>query len=182
MDAPATDLILIELQQTLSAVDPAQSVAAIARILAACRIFTAGAGRSGLALRMAAMRLMHLGLAVHVVGEPTTPAIAAGDLLLVASASGTTSTAVHAAEVARKAGAEVLLLTTASESRLAELATAMVLIPAATRQQQSSASQQYAGTLFEQSVLLLTDALFQSMWTQSGQTADQLSARHANLE
>ena len=39
------------------------------------RVFVAGAGRSGLVLRMAAMRLMHLGLTVHIAGDTTTPAV-----------------------------------------------------------------------------------------------------------
>jgi hypothetical protein len=58
-------------------------------ILAANRVFVVGAGRTGLALKMAAMRLMHLGLVVHVAGEVTSPAIGRCDLLLVASGSGT---------------------------------------------------------------------------------------------
>ena len=41
--------------------------------------------------KMAAMRLMHLGLTVHVVGETTAPAIRSNDLLLAASGSGTTA-------------------------------------------------------------------------------------------
>ncbi len=42
------------------------------------RIFVVGAGRSGLVLKTAALRLMHLGLTVQVVGETTAPAIRAG--------------------------------------------------------------------------------------------------------
>ena len=53
---------------------------------------------------MAAMRLMHLGLTVHIAGDTTTPAITSGDLLLVASGSGTTSGVVKSAETARKPG------------------------------------------------------------------------------
>ena len=58
------------------------------------RVDVHGAGRSGLALRMTAMRLMHLGKEVGVVGEVTTPAIRAGDVLLTASGSGTTGSIV----------------------------------------------------------------------------------------
>jgi 6-phospho-3-hexuloisomerase len=132
---------------------------------------------------MAAMRLMHLGLTVHVAGEVTAPAIGAGDLLLVASGSGTTAGAVHAAEVARKAGANVLLLTTAPASKLGVLAQSLIVIPAATKQDHGGTrSAQYAGALFEQSVLLLTDAMFQAMWRERGESAEELWKRHANLE
>jgi 6-phospho-3-hexuloisomerase len=177
------DLILNELTDTLAQVSEAQADAAIDAILTAPRIFVTGAGRSGLALKMAAMRLMHLGLTVHVVGEITTPAITSGDLLIAASGSGTTSGIVHAAVTANKAGANVLAITTAPESPLAIAARHLLVIPAATKQDTSATkSQQYAGALFEQSVLLLTDALFQSMWHQRGETAAQLWKRHANLE
>jgi 6-phospho-3-hexuloisomerase len=46
---------------------------------------------------MAAMRFMHLGI-LFIVGETNTPAILEGDLLLVASGSGTTSSVVSSAE------------------------------------------------------------------------------------
>ncbi len=132
---------------------------------------------------MAAMRLMHLGLVVHVVGEVTAPAIGPDDLLLVASGSGTTAGAVHAAEVALKAGAQVLVLTTAPASKLAGLAQQVIVIPAAAKQDHGGMkSEQYAGALFEQSVLLVMDAMFQGMWHQRGESAEQLWKRHANLE
>ena len=180
---PHRTMILKELDSTLSAVNEAEIAVAQRMILAAKRVFVTGAGRSGLALRMAAMRLMHLGLTVHVTGEITAPAITQGDLLIVASGSGTTAGAVHAAEIARKAGADVLAITTAPESKLGVLAQGLVVIPAATKQDHGGAkSEQYAGALFEQSVLLLTDAMFQTMWRERGESAEQLWKRHANLE
>ena len=103
-------------------------------ILAANRVFVMGAGRTGLALKMAAMRLMHLGLVVHVAGEVTSPAIARGDLLLVASGSGATAGPVHAAEVAVKAGARVSALTATPASKLGQLAQGVVVIPAAAKE------------------------------------------------
>jgi len=107
------DLILNELTNTLAQVSEAQASAAIHAILTARRIFVTGASRSGLALKMAAMRLMHLGLTVHIVGEITTPAIAPRDLLIAASGSGTTPSVVLAAHTAAEAGANVLAITTA---------------------------------------------------------------------
>jgi 6-phospho-3-hexuloisomerase len=176
-------LILKELERTLAEVSEAEIAVAQTMILSARRVFVAGAGRSGLALKMAAMRLMHLGLVVHVAGEVTAPAIGPGDLLVVASGSGTTAGAVQAAQVAIKVGAEVLVLTTAPSSKLGALAQSLIVIPAATKQDHDGIkSQQYAGALFEQSVLLVMDALFQEMWRQRGESAEQLWKRHANLE
>ncbi|MFC5929841.1 6-phospho-3-hexuloisomerase [Cryobacterium melibiosiphilum] len=162
--------------------DPALDAAAV-QLRSADRVFVLGAGRSGLALRMTAMRLMHLGLDVHVVGDVTTPAIAAGDVLLVASGSGTTGVIVRAAETAASVGAEIVAITTAPGSRLAELAGVTIVVPAAQKTDHEGAiSAQYSGGLFEQVVELLGDALFHSLWQASGATADELWPRHANLE
>jgi len=181
--AGSSAVILSELERTLARVSEEQMEAAIGALLDAPRIFVYGAGRSGLALKMVAMRLMHLGLAVHVAGETSTPAIAGGDLLVVASGSGTTRGVLAAAEVARGAGADVLVVTAAPASRLGELATCLVEIPAATKQDHAGrVSHQYAGALFEQALLLTMDSAFQQMWQRSGATAEQLYTRHANLE
>ncbi len=176
-------LLLKELERTLATVSEAEIAVAQEMILAARRVFVTGAGRSGLALKMAAMRLMHLGLIVHVAGEVTAPAISQGDLLLVASGSGITAGAVHAAEVARNVRAEVLALTAAPASKLGQLAQGLIVIPAATKQDHGGVrSEQYAGALFEQSVLLVMDAIFQVMWRERGESAEELWKRHANLE
>jgi 6-phospho-3-hexuloisomerase len=151
-------------------------------IAGADAIFAVGNGRSGLALRMAAMRLMHLGLTVHVVGETTTPAIKAGALLLAVSGSGKTETVVRAARVASESGAIVAGITASAESPLASAADHVLLIPAAEKTDRSGEkSGQYAGTLFEQVTLVLLDAVFHALWRDSGINADQMYERHANL-
>ena len=62
-------LLLIgrEIGRCVEAVDSHQLDAVVEAIDGAPRVFLAGAGRSGLAMRACAMRLMHLGKAVHVV-------------------------------------------------------------------------------------------------------------------
>lgn len=147
------------------------------------RIFVAGAGRSGLVLRMAAMRLMHFGFDVHIAGDTTTPAIRAGDVLLLASGSGTTSGVVRAAETASKAGARIAAYTTNTTSPLAELADVVVIIPAAQKTDHgSTVSRQYSGSLFEQVLFLATEAVFQALWDNDATPAEELWLRHANLE
>jgi 6-phospho-3-hexuloisomerase len=176
-------MILQELHRTFEQIDEDELHETALMLLKARRVFFHGAGRSGLALKMAAMRMMHLGLTVYVAGEVVTPAIEQGDLLVVASGSGTTAGPLHAAEVARKVGASVLALTAAPESPLGIVATSVLRIPAATKQgADRTQSQQYAGALFEQTTLLLMDVLFQELWHQRGEAAEQLWKRHANLE
>ncbi len=176
-------LILGEMGHTASRIDYAQVSRLADEISGAERVFLAGAGRSGLVLRMAAMRLMHLGKTVHVAGDTTTPAINAGDLLIVASGSGTTSGVVKAAQTALSAGAQVAAITTNSSSPLAGLAQTVVVIPAAQKTDHGSdVSQQYSGSLFEQSLFLVTEAVFHSLWGATDEPAEQLWLRHANLE
>lgn len=164
-------------------VDGGQLTKLITHITSAERIFVYGAGRTGFALKAAAMRLMHLGYTVHVVGETTTPAISIGDLLLVGSGSGTTSSIVGAAQKASKASASVVALTTAAESPLASYASVTVIIPAAQKEDYGdTVSGQYAGSLFEQAVWLLMDAVFHALWKSKDFSAQQLWKRHANLE
>ena len=156
---------------------------AAVEIADARRVFLLGAGRSGIALQMTAMRLMHLGLTAHVVGETTSPAIGAGDVLLVASGSGTTAGIVRAAETAAGVGASVVALTADADSVLARLATVTIVVPAARKlDRDGTASAQYAGSLFEQAVVTIGDAIFHARWKASGLTADELWPRHSNLE
>ncbi|KQW05639.1 3-hexulose-6-phosphate isomerase [Leifsonia sp. Root4] len=165
-------------------IDTAAQLSALTESVAnADRVFLVGAGRSGLALRMTAMRLMHLGLSVHVVGDVTTPAIRSGDVLLTASGSGTTGGIVRAAQSAVNAGASVAAITTAASSPLAALAATLVVVPAAGKLDRSgSASSQYSGSLFEQLVVVIGDALFHTLWQRGGSSADELWSLHANLE
>lgn len=183
--ALALNLAMIqnEIAATTAEIDETQLSALAAHLRLAERVFVSGAGRSGLVLRMAAMRLMHLGLIVHVAGDTTTPAIGPNDVLLVASGSGTTSGVVKAAETAANVGAAVCAITTNDASPLAALADALVHIPAAQKTDHgSSVSRQYSGSLFEQVVLLATESVFQTLWDRTAEPAENLWPRHANLE
>ena len=90
--------ILDDLRDILAAVDPQKAELICSDIRKANRVFVAGAGRSLLMMRAFAMRLMHLGFVVYVVGETVTPAIGKDDLLLIGTASGETATLKVVAE------------------------------------------------------------------------------------
>jgi 6-phospho-3-hexuloisomerase len=185
----ATDLqnnlkmILAENNKLATEIDFNQVADIIPFIHNADRIFIVGAGRTGLALKAAAMRLMHLGFTVFVAGETTTPAIRNNDLLIAGSGSGTTGTIVKAAEKAVSVGAKVITISTSMTSPLAKLSDHVAILPAAQKQDHGATiSRQYAGSLFEQSVLLLTDAIIQTLWQMDGTPAEELWQRHTNLE
>ena len=130
---------------------------------------------------MAAMRLVHLGLTAHVVGDATTPAIEAGDLLIAASGSGETAVTVLIAEQARRTGASILAVSTNASGSLAALAdTRLILRTPAKGGRGSGISIQPGGSLFEQSMLVLFDTLF--LMIAGDTAAQQIEERHANLE
>jgi 6-phospho-3-hexuloisomerase len=177
------EMILNENQGIVSKLDYSEVAEMIPYILKAQRIFVVGAGRTGLSLQAFAMRLMHLGFQVFMVGETTTPAIQQGDLLIAASGSGTTGSIVKAAEKSKSVQAHVITISTTQTSPLADASSFVVVIPAAQKTDHGTAiSQQYAGSLFEQAVLLLTDALVQTLWRMDGTPVEELWKRHANLE
>lgn len=175
--------ILEENLKLANMINPKQINVLVNEIKTAKRIFIMGTGRSGLALKMAAMRLMHLGYTVYVVGEIITPAILEGDLLLIASGSGTTSTVLSAVEKAKNQKARVFAITANNDSKLAELAENIIFINAATKTDfGESISSQYAGSLFEQFTLFVLESVFMTLWQESGLTKEDLWPKHANLE
>src|SRR5512134_4032066 len=90
--------ILSEVADCVRQVSTESLIQAAVLIESSSRIFVAGAGRSGLCMRAFGMRLMHLGKTVYVVGDTTTPGIAATDLLILGSGSGRTSSLLAMAE------------------------------------------------------------------------------------
>ncbi len=66
--------ILHELESNALKIDDAQAAQFISQIRNARHIFLQGAGRSGIAIRAFANRLLHLGFSVSVVGENIIPA------------------------------------------------------------------------------------------------------------
>lgn len=181
--AQALKAIYQEHLQLQAGLDYSSLAKLINEINSADKIFLMGMGRSGLMMKASAMRLMHLGYQTYVVGETTTPAIGQGDLLITGSGSGTTKSIVRAAATSKEAGARNLCFTTAIESELARLSDQVIVLPAAQKQEQKEQlSTQYAGSLFEQALLLVFDSTIQVLWNSGGSTTSELWKRHANLE
>jgi 6-phospho-3-hexuloisomerase len=165
-----------EVSGVLSAVSGEQMSAAAALFAdRGRRWFCLGQGRSGLVAEMAAMRLMHVGFDVHAVGEPTAPSIREGDGLVAISGSGETPVTLHLARLAVGFRAAVLAVTTRADSTLAGLADAVIEVPTA-------GTRQFGGSLFEQSALLLLDAVVLQVTAGDPQAYAAMQARHANLQ
>jgi 6-phospho-3-hexuloisomerase len=139
------------------------------------RWFCSGQGRSGLVAQMAAMRLMHVGFDAHAVGEATAPAIGRGNGLVMISGSGETPVTLHIARLAVDHGAQLLAVTTRADSTLAGHAHAVIEVP-------TTGTGQFGGSLFEQSALLLLDAVILEIPDGDPQAYARMEARHTNLQ
>jgi 6-phospho-3-hexuloisomerase len=157
------------------------------------RIFIIGAGRSGLVAKAFAMRLLHLGFNVYVVGETILPPMNKGDILVAVSGSGRTKTVVAVAEAAKSLGAKIIALTTYPESPLGKLADVIVRIPGRTKlateedyiiRQVIGVHEPLAplGTLFEATTLIFLDGLVVELMSKLGVSESELRERHANIE
>lgn len=178
-------VMLEELAAIFGRLDDAGVDRLVDLILDCPHVFAAAAGRSGLLLRCAAMRLMHLDKPTYVVGEIVTPAIARGDLLLMVSGSGGTGSLVSMAQKAQQLGARTAVITANAESVLAGLADVTVKIAAPSPKAATSdfvRSAQPMGNLFEQSAFLLLDAVIMELMARTGKTSEIMFRKHANLE
>lgn len=175
-----------EINACLEKVSPRQTAKCLQEIGKARRVFVAGAGRTGLAMRGFAMRLMHMGKAVHLVGEATTPPIARGDLLIIGSGSGRTESLLAMATKARKTGVRVMLVTIDRHSPIGSLADCVLEIPASSPKALGNAalsrSIQPMGSLFEQCAFIVMDSMILLLMKKERISAEKMFARHANLE
>ncbi|MEE8168095.1 MAG: 6-phospho-3-hexuloisomerase [Candidatus Hydrothermarchaeales archaeon] len=157
------------------------------------KVFVYGSGRSGLVGKAFAIRLMHLGINVFVIGDVINPAIVKEDVLIVISGSGETDTPVNAAKIAKGAGAKIVAITTYPSSTIAKIADTIVVIKGRTKLKGETdfllrqiKGEHYSlaplGTLFEVSVLIFLDGLIVEMMTRMGKSEDDMRVRHATIE
>ena len=150
--------IILELQNAATQVDEEQVEKFADAIIAAKNIFVAGAGRSGFAAR---------GFAIG-------------------SGSGTTAGLVVMAEKAKKQGADIATVTINPENTIGSMAKVYIKLPGTTRllgdNQDKEGSIQPVGSMFEQLSWLTYDSVIMTLKEKTGQSNDDLIARHGNLE
>jgi 6-phospho 3-hexuloisomerase len=162
-------------------------------LLGAKKVFVYGAGRSGLVAKAFAMRLMHLGINVYVIGEILNPAIEEGDCLVTISGSGETISIVNAAKIAKKAKAKIAAITSYPNSSLGKIADYIVVVKGRTKLEgekdflmRQIKGEHYSlaplGTLFEVSALIFLDGLIAELMTRLGITEEDMRVRHATIE
>jgi 6-phospho-3-hexuloisomerase len=165
----------------------------VKRILKAKNVFIYGAGRSGLVAKAFAMRLMHLGINVHVIGGIVTPSTQKGDLVLLISGSGESTSVVNSAKIAEKVGAKIALISSYPKSTTGKMADYVVEVKGRTKLKgekdfllRQMKGEHYAlaplGTLFEISVLVFLDSLIVELMDRLKITEDDMRIRHATIE
>ncbi|MGK9235404.1 SIS domain-containing protein [Inquilinus limosus] len=167
------------------ALDPVLDALAGAR-----RIVCYGVGREGLMMRALAMRLYHLGLDAHVVGDMSAPPVGPGDLLAVSAGPGGFSTVDGLLRVARDAGARTLLFTAQPQGSAATLADTVFVLPAQTMADDlgaddtgpAVASVLPMGSLYEGAQFLLFELVVLALRDRLGVAPEAMRARHTNLE
>ena len=169
-------LMAATITRTAGMLDQNQMAAFFKNMLAAKRVYVAGAGRSGYIAKAFGLRLIHLGYDAYVVGETITPAFNAGDTLVVFSGSGETQSISSICGTAKELGGTVCLITSSPDSKMSRVADCVVNLGDLTgyyrketnsfeiRQLKGdyrSVSSAFAtlGTLFETMALVFSDAV-----------------------
>ena len=156
------------------------------------KILLLGTGRSGFVGRAFALRLMHLGFNVYVMGETITPALSPDDLVIVISGSGTTTTVVAQAQVAEGLGTKVIAITSHMDSPLGKISDHIVNVKGRTkidqdfdydkRQIKGEYDNAPLGTMFELSVMVFLDCVIAELMQILGVQELDLRKRHANAQ
>lgn len=153
--------IMGEIDDVIGKVKEEELQAVIGKLDKEKRIFVAGEGRSGLSAKGFAMRLMHLGYTVFVVGETITPAVQEGDVFIGVSGSGKSANVVNDTKKAAEKGCTVIAVTSKPESPLASLAEVVLVIPGTVKGDtgEGRGSVQLLSSLFDQSLHITLDAV-----------------------
>lgn len=159
-------------------------------------IFIMGAGRSGLVGRAFALRLLHLGYKVHILGETLMPSVSKDDLVIAISGSGSTKLVITAVEAAKRVGATIMGITSFPDSPLGKLSDFILQVKGRIMPNVEANSRDYfarqilglheplapLGTLFEDTCMILLDAMIPILMNKLNLSEEDLGRRHANIE
>ncbi|MGB9370898.1 MAG: 6-phospho-3-hexuloisomerase [Halobacteriota archaeon] len=192
----AMKLIAANVQAIADEIDYSEVKALVMDILAAHqnqkRMFVMGAGRSGLVVKGFAMRLMHLGFNVYVVGETVTPAVETDDLLVAISGSGETKSINEMSALAKAKGARLAAVTSNKDSTLGTFSDTIVVVKGRTKasgmdfmeRQVVGSHISFAplGTMFEISTMVFLDGIIAALMEITKKSEEDLKKKHATLE
>ncbi|MBC7478409.1 MAG: 6-phospho-3-hexuloisomerase [Pseudorhodobacter sp.] len=129
------------------------------------------------------MRLYHLGLDIHVVGDMSCPPLGPTDLLLVSSGPGALWTVAALLTQARNAGARTACITAQPHGPDPASCDLTLTIPAQTMANDTGSTQLLPmGSVFEGAQFLIFEILILTLRNRLGESAATMRARHTNLE
>jgi 6-phospho-3-hexuloisomerase len=187
-------LIIENIEQIIDKLDREAIKAMLQKIIEGNQVFVMGAGRSGLVAKAFAMRLMHLGLSVYVVGETTTPAVLPQDIVIAISGSGETRTITDLGKLAKDIGSTLITITSKKDSTLGKIADIAVIIPSKNKNDPDEAgylerhmrgdykNMPPLGTSFEITSLVFLDSVVGQLIMLTGASEAELKSRHTNIE
>lgn len=186
--------IIDHLDEVTDKLDVEATKSMLQKIMEGNRIFVMGAGRSGLVAKAFAMRLMHLGFSVYVVGETTTPAVRTDDVVVAISGSGETRSIADLGKIVKDIGSTLVTVTSKKESTLGRISDVVVILPSKTKIDpdaggclEKNMRGDYKnlpplGTSFEITSLIFLDSLIAQLITLTGASEAELKSRHTNIE
>jgi 6-phospho-3-hexuloisomerase len=181
--AKLRDSTLAELAGVLDRVDPDAYETFSATIARANRVVCLGKGRERVALRGFCMRLAHMGFDAHMVGDVTAMPVGPGDVVLITSGPGNLTMTRSMVELAKRAGATVVVVTAQPDAPDPTSADFALTIPAQTMAtDRDSASVLAMGTAFELAMAIFFDLAVIRIQALRGETLESMRERHFNLE
>ena len=179
------DQILNELRPGLSP-EVLSQIPGLAKVLIQSKkICCYGVGREGLMMKSLVMRLYHLGLDAHAVGDMTTPPVGKDDILFVSAGPGYFSTVSGLVNVAKNSGSLIACITAETDGVVPNQADLVVKIPAQTMaadQGDQATSILPMGSLYEALLFLFFELVVLEVTELLGLSFDDLRAKHTNLE
>lgn len=188
------ELIADNLNEVIKVLDREAIKGMLQEILGGERVFVMGAGRSGLVAKAFAMRLMHLGFTVYVVGETTTPAVRPQDVVIAISGSGETRSIADLGKIVKDIGSTLITVTSKKESTLGRISDIVMILPSKTKNDHDAGGYleknmrgDYRnlpplGTAFEITSLVFLDSVIVQLITLTGASEAELKSRHTNIE
>ena len=186
--------IIKNIEEVIDKLDREAIKVMLQKIIDSNQVFVMGAGRSGLVAKAFAMRLMHLGLRVYVVGETTTPAVLPQDIVIAISGSGETRTIADLGKLAKDIGSTLISITSKKDSTLGRISDISVIIPSKNKNDPDEAgylerhmrgdykNMPPLGTSFEITSLVFLDSVVGELIMLTGASEAELKSRHTNIE
>lgn len=140
-----------------------------------CHIVCCGAGRMGYQVAAFSMRLSHLGFLAFNLSDTNVPRIGLGDIVLFNSSSGETPSMIVLAELAKKAGADILAVTANKDSTLGVMADQLLILPTVD-------SKQLMKTYYEQISGIVFDMLAERLVVKMHLDREMIERNHSILE